>query len=406
MLHQIKHCLLFPWKLLLLSRRRQILFVTVTVAALITTLLAGFDIKSLQGQGTRFPLTMAPTDDLASNSFDLFPTYEKGARALQTVVPPRQRDLTSSSSDHLPTYENGARELLTVVTPLQKNLTSSRFGRKRSSGQPAPHSDCKSWRTTSQHKTTLITKTVCRRQYFLLILVSSAPENFDRRDLIRQTWGAYDNFSPNWKTFFLLGKTRNHAQSDLIITESKKYGDVIHGNYYEHYWNQSLKIQMAFQWAARYCSFSFLLKTDDDVFVNTRRLIDVLRLKSTPKKGLYMGKVNHNPIVQRGKGKWRVSYIEYSGKYYPNFCSGGGFVMSYDVIECLVPLFDVVKRYRIDDVYVGMLAKKSGVTPVDHSGFVMPFRNYDECNVVPNTLVQHQALGDCLTTLFRVHSKG
>jgi len=69
---------------------------------------------------------------------------------------------------------------------------------------------------------------------------------------------------------------------------------------------------MAFEWAARYCSFSFLLKTDDDVFVNTRRLIDVLRLKSTPKKGLYMGKVNHNPIVQRGKGKWRVSYIEYS----------------------------------------------------------------------------------------------
>lgn len=56
MLHQIKHCLLFPWKLRLLSRRRQILFVTVTVAALITTLLAGFDIKSLQGQGTRFPL--------------------------------------------------------------------------------------------------------------------------------------------------------------------------------------------------------------------------------------------------------------------------------------------------------------------------------------------------------------
>jgi len=250
-----------------------------------------------------------------------------------------------------------------------------------------------------------MTKSGCERPYFLLILVSSAPENFDRRDLIRQTWGAYDNFSPYWKTFFLLGKTTNQAQSDLIKTESKKYGDVIHGNYYEHYWNQSLKIQMGFEWAARYCSFSFLLKTDDDVFVNTRRLIDVLLFKSTPKKGLYMGKVNHNPVVKRDRGKWRASFIEYSGKYYPDFCSGGGFVMSYDVIECLIPLFEVTEPFRIDDVYVGMLAKKTGVTPVDHSGFVMPFRDYDECNVVPKTLVQHRALGDCLMTLFRIHNK-
>ena len=412
MLHQVKHCLLFPWKLRLLSRRRQILLVIVTTAALITTLLAGFDIKSLQSHGTRFPLTLAPTEDLASDNFELLFSYEYRAPALPTVVPTRLRDLTSNriarkrSSELFARIDTNTRQGQGADFPFTMaptaDLTSRRFTRKRS----APHNNCKSWRTTSQHKTTLITKTVCAQQYFLLILVSSAPENFDRRDLIRQTWGAYDTFSSNWKTFFLLGKTRNQAQSDLIETESNKYGDLIHANYYEHYWNQSLKVQMGFEWAARYCSFSFLLKTDDDVFVNTRRSIDVLRLKSTPKKGLYMGKVNHNPMVQRVKGKWRVSYIEYSGKHYPDFCSGGGFVMSYDVIECLVPLFDVIEPYRIDDVYIGMLANKTGVTPVDHGGFVMPHRNYDDCIVVPNALVQHQALGDCLTTLFRVHDKG
>ena len=114
---------------------------------------------------------------------------------------------------------------------------------------------------------------------------------------------------------------------------------------------------MGFEWAARYCSFLFLLKTDDDVFVNSRRLFDVLRLKSTPKKGLYMGKVNHNPVVKRGRGKWRVGYIEYSGRYYPHYCSGGGFVMSYDVIECLVPLFDVTNPYRIDVFMLGCLQR-------------------------------------------------
>ena len=400
MLHRIKHCFLFPCKLRLPNRRRQILLVIVTTCALITILLAGFDFKSLQSHGTHFPLTMAPTEDLAADSFDLLFSYEYRASALSTVVPTRLRDLTSGR------FVRKRSSKLFARIDINSLQGQDGVDFPVTIAPTAPHNDCKSWKTTSQHKTTLITKTVWERQYFLLILVSSAPENFDRRDLIRQTWGAYHTFPSNWKTFFLLGKTRNQAQSDLIITESDKYGDVIHGNYYEHYWNQSLKIQMAFEWAARYCSFSFLLKTDDDVFVNTRRLIDVLQLKSTPKKGLYMGKVNHNPKVQRGRGKWRVSYIEYSDEHYPDFCSGAGFVMSYDVIECLVPLFDVIEPYRIDDVYIGMLANKTGVTPVDHGGFVMPHRNYDDCNVVPNTLVQHQALGDCLVTLFRVHNKG
>ena len=277
MLHQVKHCLLFPRKLRLLSRRWQILFVTVTVGALIITLLAGFEIKSLQSHGKHFPLTMAPTEDLASDSFDLISSYEYRARALPNVAPTQLRDLTSNrfgrkrsstlfaGIDFNSVRGQGAdfprtitpsvdlasssfdRAFPTVSPIWLRDLTSSRFGRKRSTGQAAPHHDCKSWRTTSQHQTTLVTKTGCGRQYFLLILVSSAPENFDRRDLIRQTWGAHDKVSPTWKTFFLLGKTRNPAQSDLIKTESNKYGDIIHGDYYEHYWNQSLKIQMAFE---------------------------------------------------------------------------------------------------------------------------------------------------------------
>jgi len=66
-----------------------------------------------------------------------------------------------------------------------------------------------------QHKTTLLTKTVCARHYPLLILVSSAPANFERRYLIRQTWGADSSTIPHWKTYFLLGQTRDTAQSDL-----------------------------------------------------------------------------------------------------------------------------------------------------------------------------------------------
>ena len=267
-----------------------------------------------------------------------------------------------------------------------------------------PRHDCKSWRTTPQHKTTLITKTPCTRKYFLLILVSSAPANIERRDLIRQTWGTDNSITPQWKTYFLLGQTTNQTHSDSVQLEGHQHGDIIRADYYEHYWKQSLKIQMAFEWAARYCKFSYLLKTDDDVLINTDDLIKFLQRKSTPSRGLFMGKLHHNPIVRRA-GKWNVSYEEYNHTHYPDFCSGAGFVMSYDVIECAVPLFDVIKPYRMDDVYVGMLANESGVIAVDHTGFYMPIDDYDDCIFVPNTLAQHRATGQCLLKLFRMHSK-
>jgi len=268
-----------------------------------------------------------------------------------------------------------------------------------------PRHDCKSWKASPQHKTSLITRTTCVGKHFLVILVSSAPANFERRKLVRQTWGTDKNLtSPQWKTYFLLGQTRNQTESFLLEKENSVYGDMIRANYPEHYWNQSLKIQMAFEWAARYCNFSYLLKADDDVLVKTKDMIKLLRRNSTPKRGLYMGKLHPRDKVPRA-GKWRVPYEEYSGSHYPDFCTGAAIVMSYDVVECLVPLFDVVKPYRMDDVYVGMLANISGVKAVHHSGFYVHW-DTTFCNFLPHVLVQHQATGECLKKLLRMHSNG
>ncbi|XP_078367900.1 beta-1,3-galactosyltransferase 1-like [Oculina patagonica] len=268
----------------------------------------------------------------------------------------------------------------------------------------SPHHDCKSWKTTPQHKTTLITRTTCVRNYFLLILVSSAPANFERRHFIRQTWGADNNTAPQWKTYFLLGQSRNQTLSGLLQTENNNFGDMIRADYYEHYWNQSLKMQMGLEWAARYCNFSFLIKADDDVLVDTKSLINFLRKTSTPKQGLYMGKVHHRDKVPRA-GKWGVPYEEYNHTHYPDFCTGAGIVMSPDVIDCLVPLFDVIKPYRMDDVYVGMLANKGGVKAVHHNAFFVHWDD-DDCIFRPNTFMQHRATGQCLIKLHRMHSHG
>ena len=267
--------------------------------------------------------------------------------------------------------------------------------------------NCKSWSTnTPQHKTTLITKTVCGQHYFLLIVVSSGPANFERRNLIRQTWGtdSTNTTTSLWRTFFLLGRTRNQTLSNLIEKEEKDFGDIIQGDYYEHYWSQSFKVEMGLEWAARYCSFSFLLKADDDVLVNSKDLVLHLQQESIPNERLYLGQVHANAEVRRS-GKHKVSFDEFADSTYPDYCAGAGFVLSYDVVECLVPVFDVVKPFRIDDVYVGILLNQVGITPVHHSGFVVPGDSSDDCYFLPKTLLQHRVTGPCLNKLYNMHSK-
>ena len=251
--------------------------------------------------------------------------------------------------------------------------------------------------TFNKHKSTLVTRTTCGQHYFLLILVSSAPFNVQRRKDIRRTWGVDTAINYRWKTVFLVAKTRNESKSDLLLQENDAFGDLVRADFFEHYWNQTLKIQMGFEWAARYCNFSFLLKADDDVFVNPKGLIALLKDPNTPPAKLYMGELYTNNKPFRG-GKWKVSYKEYNKTDYPDFCPGFGIVLSTDVVHLFVDLFEVIPKFRLDDVYIGMLAEKAGVKPVNNAAFSV---TEPSISCVPNKqfLVWHGVTGECLFKL-------
>ncbi|PFX26009.1 Beta-1,3-galactosyltransferase 1 [Stylophora pistillata] len=251
-----------------------------------------------------------------------------------------------------------------------------------------------------EHKTTLTSTTKCSQHYFLLILVSSSPAYFDRRRTIRQTWAVDNSINTRWKTVFLLGQSRDKNHSELLQREGAFYGDLVRANYYEHYWNQTLKIEMGFEWAARYCSFQFLLKADDDVFINPPAVIAILNRATTPKDKLYMGFVYRNPLVKR-TGKWSLTREEYKTTHYPDFCAGPGYILSSDVVTLFVSIFGGIPRFKFDDVYVGMLAAKMGLNAVHDRGFQTPPYLPKTCVLDDNTLVRHGAVGQCLTDLFQ-----
>ncbi|XP_078354476.1 beta-1,3-galactosyltransferase 5-like [Oculina patagonica] len=260
-------------------------------------------------------------------------------------------------------------------------------------------------------KTTLITNRSCSQYYSLLILVSSAPANLQRRNYIRKTWAFERAFKPRWTAVFLVAQSRNQDESNSLLKEDELHGDLVRGDYFDYYWNQTYKIQMGFDWASRYCKFSFLLKTDDDVFVNSEKLVSFLSEPTTPKKALYMGNHYTDAWVHRG-GKWKVSMEEYSDAKYPDFCPGFGYVLSYDVVIALVKTFTLLPYFRLDDVYVGMLANRTGIKPIHNVGFELDSPKAEEqCIPKESTIVRHGFYGrdgthgDCLVEIFNLATK-
>ena len=256
---------------------------------------------------------------------------------------------------------------------------------------------------TRERKTSLITKRTCDQYYHLLVLVSSAPAHLDRRENIRKTW-AFD--VPNrrlWKTVFIVGQTKLKALSQLLLKEEKDFADLVRGDYNDHYDNLTFKIQTGFEWAVNYCEFSFLLKVDDDCFVHPLRLVSFLNNPTTPSKGLYTGNLMHKlkPLRHKG-GKWSVTYEQYKDYYYPDFCSGFGFVLSHDVVALFVEVLDLVPVFKIDDVYVGPLAKETGIIATHSTGFELTVSSPNElCIPLSSTLVRHGTLGECLEEVFK-----
>ena len=221
---------------------------------------------------------------------------------------------------------------------------------------------------------------VCVNGLFLLIVVCSAVENVKQRNAIRETWG---NVRSNQNTgvsqvavVFLLGKhspasVLNHSSTtdtlyhnnitllqEEVKRESDKHNDVLQGDFVDSYHNLTIKSVYMLKWAQRYCSQAkFVLKTDDDMFVNVNILIkDLSNIANTR---FIMGHIiaAAQPMRQKSS-KWFTPAEQYSGTWYPTYISGSAYVFSGDIIDDLYNATKRTKLLWLEDVYItGLCAK-------------------------------------------------
>ncbi|XP_010016821.1 PREDICTED: putative UDP-GlcNAc:betaGal beta-1,3-N-acetylglucosaminyltransferase LOC100288842 [Nestor notabilis] len=209
------------------------------------------------------------------------------------------------------------------------------------------------------------------QEIFLLILVSSTPENRTRRDVIRQTWGNMtDTRGYAVLTLFALGKPASVTTQLEINEESQEHRDIIEGSFIDSPETQTQKMLMSLEWTVTFCPHArYILKADEDVFVSIPSLAEYL-LSLTQLEDIYIGRVIRQGVPDRDpESPGFVPIHQYPEELYPDFCDGSAFIMSQDVARKVVVASKGVPGSVPPDVFVGICAKKAGVAPVHSSRF-------------------------------------
>lgn len=211
----------------------------------------------------------------------------------------------------------------------------------------------------------LITPNVskCDTDVFLLCVVYTALSHSYERGLIRTTWAnVTEHEGIKIKTFFILGTQYNNSEfiQLSIDEESKKHHDILQFDFLDTYYNLSNKMLSAIKWKRKNCpNIQYILKVDDDVFVNVPALVNIFH-RPIDFKGFYCS-VSPRSKVQR-KGKYAVTYEEYANEYYPPYCTGPAYLLSNEWLDVLYEESLYSKPYPLDDVFfTGLIAEKVGI---------------------------------------------
>ena len=226
-------------------------------------------------------------------------------------------------------------------------------------------------------------------KFLFLVLISSSAgsqKNRDRREAIRKTWGNCNNnqleealrnqslvhsvaegseFVKDYykcKVFFFVGETGNKTEDVRMKKEATVYKDVIIVGVKENYRNITWKLRSAMQFTSHF-DMKYLIKTDDDVYINLPRLAEYIATGpgfSTPIYGgtTYTGKVVRDPLHRH-----YVHKFDYEERYYPLYCKGSMIVLSGSLLPSVVGAFAHLKPFNIDDAYLGITLNKLGVSP-------------------------------------------
>ena len=209
------------------------------------------------------------------------------------------------------------------------------------------------------------------------MLIISSWENTNKRDAIRKTWATYPWFKDDPALTYSYKFLISNADPDKEYTDlptDLDSPDIYITNLTEHYYMLDIKVLWGFNKVITDKKFRYLLKCDDDTFVNLWRLPPKLMLKATTDY-FYGGK-----LLQTFH--WAETPISYA--------SGSGYVLSRRAVCAVVVAHSVYSldtpRIPIEDVYTGLLASEMGIKLTQLAGFAT---EHESCKDFHTVIFHH-----------------
>jgi galactosylxylosylprotein 3-beta-galactosyltransferase len=169
----------------------------------------------------------------------------------------------------------------------------------------------------------------------LIILIMSSPASAHRRNVIRGTWLSLCKNSSDLQYYFVVGSSGFNAEMHSVIEEEQSFHHdlIILQNVYDDYESLTHKVLEAFVWLDKAVKrFQYLLKCDDDSFVQVNKVVSELQtIKLTKGHTLYWGFFNGRAQVKID-GKWKESDWILCDYYLP-YALGGGYVLSQKLVH-------------------------------------------------------------------------
>ena len=224
----------------------------------------------------------------------------------------------------------------------------------------------------------------CSDSVDLIVMVLSAPANHLKRQAIRDNWGRDVTNSPSARLLFLVGGANLTADQLTAIRVENHQTDVVFADFFDHYFNLTLKSVAMLDWVDLNCnSCRFLLKCDDDMYINVPALREKLQTEPLAEKAV-VGHLAHAWLPNRNaESKYFLSSQEFPFEVLPDFVTGPAYLVSGALVR---PLLDAALEERwitLEDVFLtGVVAgARLGVPLTNWKEFSNERAGVTPCNV-------------------------
>jgi hypothetical protein len=203
----------------------------------------------------------------------------------------------------------------------------------------------------------------------VFLAIISTYHNLHLQKLLRVHIRSRKFASPEVDFKFFIG-----SPTQIFIEEQKP--DVVQLNVGDGYLDLASKITATMDWVSKNVDTDYVIKVDDDVYLNFDNIIPILRSSFTPTTRLLTGQVKTvgAPISRDHNHKWFLPLSQYWLSFLPAYTAGPVYILSFDGAAYLGSKHAFVTKYgfNLEDVLISILASEIDVYPkvIFPTGFI------------------------------------